>query len=393
MLLHLLAYSHVLAGLWASAFSQDPVPYTIDLIRDEADFDPASHLAEAERLQHRYAKLLHNTNSSYYNTFIGQASNRIYYGNMAIGSPSKVLITIFDTGSSDVWVASSICGTELLPLCTGRTTYNSSASTDYVPIGDKYTLNYGSGSVGGFLSQDSIRMAGISVKNVTFVEATDATEGITNIPISCLFGLGWPELASVQNYPTPLQRFFDTAPSLASRIIAFHLRTDVNTGQMAFGAVNPAKFTGDIQYFPVVLKPYWGVSMGITKFADRVFTTNNEMAIVDTGTSLLYIPDEHFNQFSRCIGTDENLDYVVPCERLANLPDLVLSIGENNSPFPLRPDQYIFRDKDGICRSGVRGLASNDGSPLWILGCVFLRAYYSVFDFDYGEIGFAASVP
>lgn len=393
MLHRLIACIAFVSGSWATPMIGAIDPYTIDLIRDEADFDPASHMAEELRLQDRYSKFLHGTNSSSYSSFIGQVSNRVYYGNLGIGTQRTVLITVFDTGSTDVWIASSVCGTTDYPLCTNRTTYNSSLSSDYVPIGDPMTFRYGGGSVSGFLSQDSIIMAGVLVKNATFLEATDASPSITAVPMSCLFGLGWPELASVKNYPAPVNQFLDSAPFLAARIIAFHLRTDVNTGQMRFGTVDETRFVGAIQYFPVELKPFWGVVMGLTYFADRVLTTKQEMAIVDTGTSLLYMPDEHYQQFALVIGTNSTLGYVLPCERIANLPDLILSIGPNETPFPLRPDQYIFRDKGGVCRSAIRGLASSQGDPLWILGCTFLRAYYSVFDFDNNRIGFATSVP
>ena len=51
-----------------------------------------------------------------------------YSGSMTIGTPAQTFNFILDTGSSDLWIASSACTSG----CTGMTTYATSSSSSFV---------------------------------------------------------------------------------------------------------------------------------------------------------------------------------------------------------------------------------------------------------------------
>ena len=56
--------------------------------------------------------------------------------------------------------------------------YHSEKSKTYVANGTSFSIQYGTGSLTGFLSQDSVGLAKLEVKNQVFAEATQQP-GIT----------------------------------------------------------------------------------------------------------------------------------------------------------------------------------------------------------------------
>ncbi|XP_010694065.2 aspartic proteinase isoform X1 [Beta vulgaris subsp. vulgaris] len=81
----------------------------------------------------------------------------------------------------------------------------------------------------------------------------------------------------------------------------------------------------------------------------------------------------------------------VDCEKIGDMPPISFNIGDQ--AFPLMPEQYILKVKEGcsnVCFSGIVAMeVPPPQGPLWILGNIFLGAYHTIFDFGNLQVGFA----
>ncbi|BES94233.1 Eukaryotic aspartyl protease [Nesidiocoris tenuis] len=122
-----------------------------------------------------------------------------YYGPISIGTPPQSFMVLFDTGSADLWVPSVH---NQQNICSLRKCYNQGQSSTFRVNGRSISLAYGTGSLEGILSGDTVTVGGLTIKNQTFAEALHEDDFLlsTNIPFDGIFGLGFPQLSE---YATP----------------------------------------------------------------------------------------------------------------------------------------------------------------------------------------------
>eukprot|EP01084_Bolivina_argentea_P208490 355438_1 len=121
------------------------------------------------------------------------------------------------------------------------------------------------------------------------------------------------------------------------------------------------------------------------------FVVGKTDAIVDSGTSLIVGPTNAIRSIANKIGASPTItgQYTVDCETLDSIPDITWTINGK---------EYTVAGKDltiqsgGMCIFAMVGMDFPKPGPVWILGDVFMRKYYTVFDYDGGRVAFAEAV-
>ncbi|KAG6419016.1 hypothetical protein SASPL_121224 [Salvia splendens] len=237
-----------------------------------------------------------------------------YFGEIGIGTPPQKFTVIFDTGSSNLWVPSSKCYFSI--PCFFHSKYKSSQSSTYRKNGKSAAIQYGTGAISGFFSEDNIKVGHLVVKNQEFIEAT-REPGVTFLvaKFDGILGLGFKEI-SVGN-ATPVWYNMVKQGLVKEPVFSFWLNRnlkDEEGGELIFGGVDPNHYIGRHTYVPVSQKGYWqfdmgdvlidGEESGTYYFCDSIggYCNGGCSAIADSGTSLFAGPTTVVAMINHAIG-------------------------------------------------------------------------------------------
>lgn len=312
------------------------------------------------------------------------------FSEITIGTPPQGFKVVLDTGSSNLWVPSQSCGSI---ACYLHTKYDSSESSTYKKNGSSFEIHYGSGSVKGLISQDTISIGDLTIKGQDFGEATEEP-GLAFAfgRFDGILGLGFDTI-SVNKVVPPFYNMIDQG-LLDEKVFAFYLgdaNTEGDESEAIFGGINDDHFTGDLTYLPLRRKAYWEVDLDSIAFGDASAKLDNTGVILDTGTSLIALPSTLAELLNKEMGAKKgyNGQYTVECEKRDSLPDVTFTLGGHD--FKIGPYDYIL-EMQGSCISTFMGMDFPEPvGPLAILGDAFLRRWYSVYDLEKGAVALAKS--
>jgi cathepsin D len=321
-----------------------------------------------------------------------------YYGPISLGTPGQTFQVVFDTGSSNLWIPSKKC--EAL-ACLRHNRYDSAKSSTYKANGTTFSITYGSGSVSGFLSEDTLTIGDLTVQGQIFGEATKEP-GIAFLVAKFDGILGMAYVTISVDHVTPVWYNIISQHLVDTPVFAFWLSKNPrgqNGGELTLGGVDSSRYTGNFTFVPVTSQTYWEFKVDDFQLAGQSLNWCGAAgckAIADSGTSLIVGPKEQVDALNKKLGaTIVNGEGIFPsCNVISSLP--VISVVLNGKKFDLKPSEYVIKVTQAgqtQCLSGFAGLSIPPPiGPLYILGDVFISTYYTQFDFGNSRVGFARAV-
>ncbi|KAF7720523.1 hypothetical protein EC973_007837 [Apophysomyces ossiformis] len=342
--------------------------------------------AQVLKAQNKHHKLLFSSVSDTLAATIpvvDYANDLEYYGIVEVGTPPVSLRLDFDTGSSDLWFASTLC-----EVCTGQNLFDPDKSSTYRKDGTPWLVEYGNENdlnwALGIVGYDTVNLGGVAIKNQAIELAQDESGGFQGGPNDGLFGLAFDRLLSVSGIKTPIDNL--VSQNLISKpIFGVFLgeKTSGGGGEYVFGGYDESHIDGPLKTIPIDNSDgYWGINIDGTTIGGKSISSSFS-GILDTGTTLLLLPSDVFQNVADAYGSKHvgGGTYTIPCDT-SGLEPLKFSIG--GAEFQIPPESLNFDKRGDQCIAGF----SNGGNAA-IFGDVFLKNYYVIFNQEVPEVQIA----
>jgi hypothetical protein len=343
-----------------------------------------------------------------------------YSAPVTIGG-SQQFVLVVDTGSSTLAVAASDCDdcTGISPLYTpGATSTNLNASS---------TSTYGDGSswsaelysdnvtVGAEMPTVSLDFAAINDEKGNFFP-TIGCDGNTALDTSQgILGMGPADLEAGGT-----QGYFQQLIATGAVADVFAVQLCATGGNMWFGGYDAAFVSGAPQFTPMVMSDYYAITLSQVSFDGTPLSYNASeggAALVDTGTTLLILPNDGFNELAAAAAANTAVADAFPgitagffntntcmgpggtqtsADLDATLPTLALEFptasgGSFTVQFPATSSYFTPLTQNGTTLY-CSGIAPSGSPATTILGASILTAYVTVFDPSHMQVGFAPQV-
>lgn len=322
-----------------------------------------------------------------------------FYGKVLVGHPGQTFKVVFDTSWSDLWIPSILCP-YLNPACAPRNKYDSTRSSTYVDVKKKYVRNLGNYNLTGKIACDLVHIGQMNITNQTFgaVDSIPWKEFFFS-KADGIFGLSFDTF--VTDGITPFIYSLVKQKLIEKQIFSLYMNRDLSSkkgGALLLGDIDKKHFRGNLSYVRVDPRTgFWEIPVDkitVNKHGTipaQSFCEGGCTSIIDSSTNEIRGPPDDIDTINGLMGARRFLfgRSIVDCGIINTLPHLVIVIGGKN--YELKGPDFVQKMNYGpvtVCLSSFSHYDA-DGPAKWTFGGAFLAKYYTVFDMDQFQIGFA----
>jgi hypothetical protein len=325
----------------------------------------------------------------------------LYFANGSIGTPAQTFRLHIDTGSSDLWVnsaGSAFCQDTRDNIdCSISGTYAPNSSSTYEYVNSLFNISYadGSGSSGDYV-KDTFRIGGAELQGQQFGIGymSSSEEGI--------LGIGYPSNEAIiaytrSTYVNVPQHMMQSGLINTNAYSLWLNDLDASKGSILFGGVNTEKFSGSLATLPILQEQgeYAEFIIALTAVGyngqqGSIASNVNTAALLDSGSSLMYLPNEIASEIYRMTGAKYNSQYqaaFIDCSMRYNTSTIDFTFSSPTIRVSMSELVLVmgYQGRNPVC---ILGIAPADGTTP-VLGDTFLRSAYVVYDITNNEISLA----
>ncbi|KAJ7593443.1 aspartic peptidase A1 [Mycena floridula] len=314
-----------------------------------------------------------------------QAHDIGYYLYVSIGTPPRSFKLLIDSGSADLWVAAEGCRANDGGSCGSRhKQLGPSSSSSFVKTNMTWSISYNTGAVSGDVVRDNVTIASCPLPGLQFGVAQNETADFidNSVPFDGLLGTAKSTYLSQQHTMTVVE-VLASKKLIQDAIVSYkisRLADGKDDGEVTFGGLDPSKYIASSLVTVNNISPFgfWQVNVGNVKINGKSLGLTNRSAIVDTGTSLFYAPQEDVAAIHKAIPGSQYVDgnWLIPCNCNTSL-----SLSFGGKYFSVDPRDLAFLPIDpnnptGNCYSSISSGSPANPITFWLLGDAFLKNVY-----------------
>lgn len=299
---------------------------------------------------------------------------------------------VFDTGSADLWIASDLCVT---PPCTnpGRHRFNHTMSETFreLPAFMPAHTRYGSGALTGTVAADDVWLGPLVARRQGLgLISSESGDVFSHMAIDGVVGLAFEGLSDMHSLP-----LFDSLARQNNlpQTFAFFLEPNSGRGVLLWGGVDPRLYSGELIWYPLVEKLFWGVRLVSMKVGELNIKykprgrSQPPQLMFDTGFTFFGLPSSMFRAVMKALPSRR-------CSESKDMPSLVFTMEDTHREprdVELFPLEYMVSSPvqgPDTCVPGFTELPDSS-KPQLIAGDLFMRYYLTVFNREDAAVGLA----